>query len=403
LQAEVFRRHDHITGYCVTELTDVPHELNGLLDLHRLPKRIAVQEITRANQAVLPMLRLQSLVVTTGEYVTAPLTVANDGPALDDVDIEVRFGDAPAPMGYEGLLAVDASDLDPAMATARFTESVWASRAGQLPGHVPTDLGLVVIAAPDVPGSHDLVLRLRAGDGSTFENRYTLHVVRTPVAAHPVRVIGSRPELHAALDRLGASLVEGGGGGGVPTIVAEGALDAAAADEVDRRLAAGDVVVVLAQQPEAAPSYPVPVELFAVETEWGSSVFHFTTDHGALPSLPRRNVLVAEDSTVQARSVVTRVAGEAFPDVPVVIAYKPVPGAMTGTIVGSHAVGPGRLVFCQYRLCGAAAKGDAAALAILADLIGWAAAPRRQLTVEATTLADGRRVARYGHERTVAR
>ncbi len=25
LQAEVFRRHDHIGGYCVTELTDVTH------------------------------------------------------------------------------------------------------------------------------------------------------------------------------------------------------------------------------------------------------------------------------------------------------------------------------------------------------------------------------------------
>ena len=35
LQLEVFRRHDHIGGYCVTELTDVPHEFNGLLDLHR--------------------------------------------------------------------------------------------------------------------------------------------------------------------------------------------------------------------------------------------------------------------------------------------------------------------------------------------------------------------------------
>ena len=53
LQIEVFRRHDHIGGYCLTELTDVPHELNGLLDLLRRPKPIAIREIARANQTCL--------------------------------------------------------------------------------------------------------------------------------------------------------------------------------------------------------------------------------------------------------------------------------------------------------------------------------------------------------------
>ena len=85
LQAEVFRRHDHLGGYCVTELTDVPHELNGLLDLHRAPKTLAVAEMARANQTVLPMLRLTSLVVMADEYITAELHVANDGERLDDV------------------------------------------------------------------------------------------------------------------------------------------------------------------------------------------------------------------------------------------------------------------------------------------------------------------------------
>ena len=56
MQTEVWRRHEHIGGYCVTELTDVPQELNGLLDLFRRPKRIAVAETARANQTVLPML-----------------------------------------------------------------------------------------------------------------------------------------------------------------------------------------------------------------------------------------------------------------------------------------------------------------------------------------------------------
>lgn len=398
LQAEVFRRHDHITGYCVTELTDVPHELNGLLDLHRAPKRIAVQEMTRANQRVLPMLHLRTLVVTTGEYVRARLVVSNDGPELVDVVVEVRFGDAADPVAYEGLLALDASGLDPALAASRFGESVWATRADRLTGYSPAELGDVVVAAPDAPGSHDLVLRLRAAGGLELENRYTVHVVRVPSAPFPVRVLGDAPTLPLALDRLGATVGDAG-----PTIVAEGALDVEVGAEVARRLADGGVVIVLAQSPEAAAAYPVPVRLFAVETEWGSSVFHFTTDHGALPSLPRRNLLVAEDSTVQARSVVTEVAGAEFPEVPVVIAYKPVPGAMTGTIIGSHPVGAGRVVLCQYRVCASAADGDAAALAILVDLVRWATEGRRDLDVERTALGDGRRVSRYRHRPVVAR
>ena len=92
LQAEVFRRHDHIGGYCLTELTDVPHELNGLLALHRHPKALAVEEIQRLNQTVLPMLRLDSLVVFAGEHLRAPLCLSNDGPVMDDVDVRVRFG-----------------------------------------------------------------------------------------------------------------------------------------------------------------------------------------------------------------------------------------------------------------------------------------------------------------------
>jgi hypothetical protein len=401
LQAEVFRRHDHIGGYCVTELTDVPHELNGLLDLNRNPKPIAVAEMARANRAVLPMLRLDSLVVVAGEYVTAPVFVANDGPALDDVEIEVRFGDTGAPLGMEDLMRLDTSDMSAEEVAARFGESATAVRVERLAAHRAEQVGVVSVAAPRVAGSHDLVLRLRAGGGFTADNRYTLHVVRRPAARGvSVRVLGDDDGLLArALTSVHATVVEDAG----PIVVAEGALDAATAAELEAALSRGDVVVVLAQPVAAAEHFPMPVTLVAVETEWGSSVFHFTTDDGPLPSLPRRNVLVAEDSTIQARSVVTTVGRVAFPDTPVVIAYKPVPGAMTGTVVGSHAVDAGRVVFCQYRLCGPATKGDAAARALLADLVRWAGAERRRLTVEEAQLPDGRRVARYSHVMDVAR
>jgi hypothetical protein len=137
------------------------------------------------------------------------------------------------------------------------------------------------------------------------------------------------------------------------------------------------------------------VELAEVETAWGSSVFHFTTDSDAVPSLPRRNVLVAEESTVQARTAIVRIDDGGFPDEPVVIAYKPVPGSITGWIVGAHRVGAGRLICCQYRLTARAAAGDAAARALLRDLVVWAASPPTPTTRRTTTMPDGRSLSYY--------
>ncbi|HEX2047028.1 MAG TPA: glycoside hydrolase family 2 TIM barrel-domain containing protein [Acidimicrobiales bacterium] len=397
LQAEVYRRHDHIGGYCLTELTDVPQELNGVLDIFRRPKRIAVQEVTRANQVVLPMLNLDSLVVAAGGIVSAPLHVANDGPALPDVTVEARFGETAPALTLEELLQIDTRDLPPELVTERFRETVAVAGLGTVPGWTASLQGTVEVDAPYVPGSHDLVLRLLSGGQLVAENRYPIHVVEPSRPALPVRLLGAG-RTAAALVASGASPGEEG-----PTVVPEDALDAATGVEVGRRLAGGEVVIVLAQPEQAAPHYPVPVELDTLTTVWGSTIFKFTTDHGAVPSLPRRAVLVAEDSTVLSGSAVSSVEGGPFPETPVVIAYKPVPGALTGTLLGSHPVGPGRLVFCQYRLTERAAAGDAAACAILGDVLGWASEPRPVMSREALTKDDGRRLLSYSWTEEVAR
>ncbi len=399
LQAEVFRRHDHIGGYCLTELTDVPHELNGLLDLHREPKAMAVAEMARVNQVVLPILALDSLVVVAGSMVLAPLSVANDGDALRDVEIEARFGGTGPPLEMDQLLEWDTSALDGEEASARFGESAWAVRLPVIAGYRATPVAQVAVRASDVPGSHDLVLRLRSGGRLVGENRYPLHVVSAPSAAGiEVRLATSSPSTRSVLEALGTVIGDVG-----PLVVGEGELGPEVGQQVQTCLDGAGTVVVLAQEVAASQHYPIPLTLQAVETVWGSSVFHFTTDSGAIASLSRRNVLVAEDSTVQARSVVLDIDGAPFPDTPVVIAFKPVPEALTGTVVGTHQVGAGRLVFCQYRLCGPAAGGDAAARALLADLVRWAAVPRPMLEVEEDSLADGRRVARYTHRWAAAR
>ncbi|MDQ4097752.1 MAG: hypothetical protein M3144_07800, partial [Actinomycetota bacterium] len=295
LQAEVFRRHDHIGGYCLTELTDVPFELNGLLDVYRRPKRPAVEEVTRGNQVVLPMLRLDTLVLGAGELVRAPLFLSNDGAAIRDVTVDVGFGDASPERNRDVMV-------------------------GDVPAHAVVPCRDVLVAAPDVEGNHDLVLSVRSGGSEIAGNRYPIHVVRVRRAELPVRVLGSGAGGNV-LREIGAVPGEIG-----PFVVTEGGMDAEVGERIRGALADGEVVLVLAQSPASAERYPVATELEPLDTGWGSTLFRFTTDHGALPSLPRRNLLVAEDSSFQATSVVSRVEGSAFPDTPVVIAYKPVPG-----------------------------------------------------------------------------
>ena len=338
IQAEVLRRHDHIGGWCVTELTDVPHELNGLLDLERNPKPPAVAELARLNQPALPMLRLTSFAAVAGGMLTAPLHVANDGPALPGAIVRVSLGDGVAEI------------------------------RGDLPGFTPTALGEVVLPVPATPGHAELVLELIAGGRTVSRNSYPLTVVARPDLPVPVELVGAGPA-EAAIERLGAAVDELAH---PVLVVAEGALGAAAGRVARERLDAGGTVVVLAQEPGAAGHYPVPAELFPIDIAWGSSVFNFTTAAPRLRSLPPGRVLTTEVTTVFPSSWLTRLGDGAWPESVAVAAFKPVPDAVTGTVAGALPVGPGRLVACQLRLAAPAAAGDPAALALLSDLLRWA-------------------------------
>jgi hypothetical protein len=329
LQTELFRRHDHLSGYCLTELTDVPHELNGLLDLHRRPKAQAVAEMKRANQTVLPMLDLRRFVVAVGEELRLPLHVANDGPALADVVVEVGG------------------------------RAAWS---GELAAHRAAALGEAVLQAPAAPGPFELHLRVRSRGAVVAENRYPLRAVELRPLDCDVRLLGDDGVTAAALATVGARI----GRQGV-TVVAQDALDEPVADELRTRLDDGETVLVLAQHWEAARWFPLPVAIKAVDTRWGGSIFCFTTAASPFAAFPAADVLVGEDATVHARDLVTGVADGVFPEQTLVARFNA--RGTTGTLVGSHPCGRGRLVFCQYRLARQAAAGDPAAQSLLADLV----------------------------------
>jgi hypothetical protein len=268
--------------------------------------------------------------------------VANDGPALQRVEVEARLGQDRVTVG----------PLD-------------------LPGYRAGRLGEIELGAPVSPGSCELVLRLSAAGRPPAENRYPLNVVSAPAVGASVQLLGSGATAQA-LTRLD---VTAGTVGGSPLVVAEGALDAEAGAAARARLDDGGTVVVLAQDAVAARHYPVTAVLEPLAIGWGPSVFHFTTEQADLPSLPPQTVLTTEDVTVKPTAILTRLGHETWPPTLLVGAYKPEPAPLQGTVVGALPVGPGRLLVCQYRLADAAAAGDPAALAILADLLRWGATP----------------------------
>jgi hypothetical protein len=297
------------------------------------------------------MLELYSLVVATDGRVAAPLHVANLGPPLRDVTVRAALA------GNEVTVEV-----------------------GGLAGWRATAAGTVDLPAPPDPGAYEVTLRLLAAGREVAANTYPVRAV----AATPVDDPGHPAPWSATLPHRGPGHGPGADEAGRVfqpepglTVVGEGALDEGTGRVVGERLAAGETVVVLAQDLGAVGWYPVAVEMAEVATAWGSTVFHFTCDQRALPSLPERAVLAGEDATVVPTHLLTRVGDGTWPATTVVGAFKPVPDPLAGPVVGAGPVGPGRLVTCQYRLANPARRGDPAALAILGDLLRWAAGGAR--------------------------
>lgn len=368
LQIELFRRQDGIAGWCVTELTDVPHEFNGLWSLEREPKPAALAELAAACAPVLPVVARSSWTAAAGEEVALPVTVANDGPALTGVTVEATLRGRTVRHG-----PVD------------------------LPAHTATEVTTLRVPAPEVTGTHDLVLRLTTADGGPAgASRYPLHVVAARPARVAVRLAGNAAD---ALTAAGAEVVTddaGGAAGDAPLVVAENALDEGAG--VAEALAAGGAVLVLAQDPDRARHLPVDAELTAVATAWGSTPFLFTTGELAVPSLPPDTVLTTEPMTIVPDAVWTRLGDGTYPPVVVAGMWKPFPDEIAGTVVGELPVGAGRLVVCQFPLVQAVRGGDPMATAVLADLLRHLAAPARPLRSATGSLGDGRDITYYAKE-----
>ena len=342
LQIELFRTTPGVVGWCVTELTDVPQEFNGLLDLDRNPKNAAMVEIARATQPLLPVIRRTSWTAAAGTTFEDEVVLVNDGPGLADCRLRLRVG------ASEVDIPVGVVEADSISAPVRFCV------------RVPDESGVAALEVVVLDGSHE-----------RSANCYPLHVVRSPERLGRVVVVGDGG-LQRALASLGAEISTDGD---TLLVVGENRLDLAAAERIDGRLREGGDVLVLAQTPAVAKVIPLPAAMSALATGWGSTPFVFTTDAGRIGSLPAQTVLSTEILEVTPDSVWTALGGPGTHVETVVGVFKPFPHQVVGTAVGRLRVHEGTLTVCQLPLTGLARAGNPLARALLGDIVVYANAP----------------------------
>jgi len=345
LQVELFRRTPGVIGWCVTELTDVPQEFNGLLDLLRRAKQPACDEVRLAAQRICPLLVRSHWSVAVGGTLVGDLVVVNDGPAVEGAEARAWVGDRQ----WSTQL-----DLPAYAASTPRAVSVPIDRAGDL----------------------QLNLELWHGNEHLGHNYYPVRAVQRLRSAVPISVAGpAAPSLERLLVGSGSGLADGSTAKASRDllVVPEGSLSAELGHLVYRWLVAGGNALLLAQRDSGDLPLPIELRLVDLATAWGSTPFIFTTSQTVLSSLPGRSVLATELLSVAPEFVFTHFGSGPFAADTVVGVLKPPPDQIVGTVVGRAPVMAGWLTACQLPLTEQAIAGDPLCVALLSDLLRWAA------------------------------
>jgi hypothetical protein len=346
-QVELFRRAAGVIGWCVTELTDVPQEFNGLLDLRREPKGPACDELRRAAQPVCPMFVRSQWSVAVGRDLVGDVVVANDGPAVEAAEVRVTLG------GHQ-----------------------WCGKL-DLPAYgrsVPYALALPVSSTGDLR----LDLEVRRGDEHLGANYYPVRALAPGPPGRPVWVAGAgASSLEGLVMMAGDATTDAPRAKSVHDllVIAEGPLSAMPEGAVSVWLEAGGSVLLLAQSGSGDVPVPFPLHLVDLATAWGSTPFIFTTTQGAFTSLAPCSVLASELLSVAPEFIFSDGSDRPPMAETAIGALKPPPEPLVGTVVGRVPVLGGQLTICQLPLTKGASAGDPLCAAVLADVLGWAAAP----------------------------
>jgi hypothetical protein len=351
LQIELFRRAPGIAGWCVTQLTDVPHEYNGLWELDRTAKDGALPQIAAACRPTLPM-----VVPVAGGAAGSPYAVgAWNGWAGEDMRLSfVASHDGPERL--HGTVTV-------AVVTEDGRRSATMPLRVALEPYGPTPPRPVTVRLPVETGRQELSVALVPDGRAELASTYAVHAFRRPTPRHRVFVIGD--------DRDTAAVAAAGGidGADGPLVIGEGAMRGDVSETVESALRAGRNVLVLAQTSESARHLPVAAVAIDLATEWGSLPYFFSTQERRLSAVPVRTVVTTELLSVTPSVVYTALGADPWPATLVLGMYKPDPRRASGSVVGAIPLHRGHLWFCQLPLVDAACVDDPTAVATLSDLL----------------------------------
>lgn len=315
LQIETFRGTDGVNGFCVTELTDIPWELNGLMDYRRNIKAGVSEDFQLANQDILPILEFDYAGATSGQNLIIDLHVHNSTPKNLSLQASIQFK-SHAP------LLIDL-ELSPYSVTHRLNLGV----KSQLERGVD-DLQVSLIS-----------------DGQIIANNSYL------VPIYPGLKESNRKSLNF-LSNSGVEILEKIGFSHDSTssryVVGENALNLQLGETIKNLLSQGASILVLAQDIEKSKYLPIDVQAIASTTEWGGTDFHFTTSHSRV--FTPDSVLTIEDLNIRPDAIYSSAGSKTWPDVTHAGVFKPMPRPRTGYIVGEMRIGAGTLITCQYRL-----------------------------------------------------
>ena len=344
LQIDLFRRAGNgVAGYCLTQLTDVPLEFNGVLDILRRPK-FGAAWIGQANQEVSPMLVLDDFGGFASSDMPVEVWVANDSDRACRFDVTVDSGRGSHPAGSLRVAARQAARL-----------------------------GVTQVRLDGSVGETEITVAATDDRGRVWRSSYPVLIHRAPVPrAHRVALTDSPVDSPAAVGVLEAAGVEvvGPGVEAEMLLVPEESLTAGTADQVRRLLRDGRLVVILAQGPEASFLYPTQVTIRPIGANWGGTPFRFTTREAAVAAYPPTTVLHVHDADIAPEAVIATPGTP--PDAVAVGVFKPPPRPATGVVVSATRCRHGTAVYCQYRLFEAIARGSPTAVAVMSDLLSWA-------------------------------
>ncbi len=321
IHAEQMRTWPHVKGFCLTQWTDVPHELNGLLSLRRNSKA-SIEMFRPALEDVTPIARLNRFSFDEGEDVEVRVLVSNwSVDDLDAAEVRVTFGDDSAVVPVAPVPAGMVSPPETCM-----------------------------LKAPPA-GTHELRLSARSGRAS-----YMLQTFAAPPPA-AVEVRGSQ-EVGETLSRAGWSVTPD-----APVVVVIDRLDAARAAALEAEARGGRVVVVL-EQPDHLPLFDAPVEIpqswGPLPHAWGPTPFFFTT----------RPIFGRTGGRVLAQEVYSCFPANYLAEEPGVVSVViPPPATTWGAVVAHRRHGRGAVVACQLRMDEGLRQGRNLELSLLRDLI----------------------------------